>query len=270
MRIGVRAHDYGKNTPEGLVTKIKEVGFEAVQLAIPKAISGIDTFDQITPELLKKIHEVFKKSDIELSVFGCYIEPALLDKEARMGQVSRFLKALEYSKTIDALLVGTETTHFTTDESERPKAFEALVDSVQRMVEKAEEIDAIVGIEPVSVHTLNTPELTYKLLQRVKSNHLKIIFDPVNLLTFENSKNQEGLWKECFEAFGAEIEAIHVKNVIIENNAFKHVLLEDGLVDYQFLFNWFNTHKSHVSVLRENADPQTAYRDVAFLKQKIV
>ena len=270
MRIGVRAHDYGKNTPEALISKIKEAGFQAIQLAIPKAIAGIDTFAQITPEILIHIKDVLRENTIDLSVFGCYIEPSLLDREARMVQVDRFLKALEYSKIIDAPIVGTETTHFTTDESERSKAFDALVDSVFRIVEKAEKVGVIVGIEPVSVHTLNTPELTYRLLEKVKSDKLKIIFDPVNLLSFENIKDQQALWKECFEAFGNKIEVVHAKDVVVENNEFKQVVLGEGIVDYSYLFKWLNVHKSYVSVLREGADPQTAHKDIVFLKGKIV
>ena len=270
MRLGVRAHDYGKNTPEEMVKKIKEAGFGTLQLAIPKAIEGIENFEQITPGLLEHIREVFKAQGMDIAVFGCYIEPSLLDQEERRLQVNRFLKALTYSKIIEAPLVGTETTHFRADERERSKAFQALTDSVLRMVEKAEEIDAVVGMEPVSVHTLNTPELTYTLLEKVKSHKLKIIFDPVNLLTPANINNQSKLWQECFQAFGSNIAVVHVKDVIFRNNIFEPVVLGEGITEYEEIFKWLKIHKPDISLLREDTQPETAYKDIAFLKEKIV
>ena len=40
MKIGVRVHDFGKSNAETLAKKAKEVGFEAVQLVLNKAIEG--------------------------------------------------------------------------------------------------------------------------------------------------------------------------------------------------------------------------------------
>lgn len=269
MRIGVRAHDYGKHSPLDLAVTLREAGFEAAQLAIPKAIQGIDTFSQITPEVLEDIKISFAKNNIDISVLGCYIEPALLEKTARNEQVGIFLKALEYSKIIGAKLVGTETTHFTYEETKRKEVFELLLDSVLRMIEKAEKIEAVVGIEPVAAHTLDTPELTYQLLEKVKSDKLKIIFDPVNLLTLENIGKQKEVWKVCFEAFGTSIEAVHAKDIILQDNAFKPVVLGEGIVEYTSIFEWLKKHTPDISILREEANPITAHKDISFIKSNI-
>lgn len=270
MRIGARAHDYGKHSAYELSKQLREAGFEAAQVAIPKCIEGIENFGQITPAVLEDVRESFQKNNIDISVLGCYIEPSLLEKEARLAQVGNFLKALEYSKVLGAGLVGTETTNFKLEESQRQDVFELLVDSVLRMVEQAEKLDAIVGIEPVAKHTLNTPALTYELLERVKSDKLKIIFDPVNLLTLQNMNDQPKLWKECFEAFGSKIEAVHAKDVIIQDGGFKPVVLGTGIVEYAPIFEWLNTNKTHISILREEVNPVTAAQDIEFLRNGII
>ena len=50
MKIGVRAHDYGKMEIERLAAVLHDEGYQAAQLALPKAFSGIDTYDDLTPE----------------------------------------------------------------------------------------------------------------------------------------------------------------------------------------------------------------------------
>ena len=266
MLIGARAHDYGRQSAYELSRQLKEAGFEAAQVAIPKCIAGVESFQQITPQVLEDVKENFQKNNISISVLGCYVEPSLLDREARLKQVNQFLQALTYSKIIGANLVGTETTNFKLEEAKRKDVFEILVDSVLRMVEQAEKVGAHIGIEPVAKHTLNTPELTYELLERVKSDKLKIIFDPVNLLTLQNMNHQSKLWMECFEAFGSKIEAVHAKDVIVEDGAFKPVVLGAGIVEYTPIFKWLNANKQHISILREEVNPVTAAQDIQFLR----
>ena len=41
MKIGVRAHDYGCHTPKELARILKEAGFECLQLALNKALTGM-------------------------------------------------------------------------------------------------------------------------------------------------------------------------------------------------------------------------------------
>jgi hypothetical protein len=79
---------------------------------------------------------------------------------------------------------------------------------------------------------------------------LKIIFDPANLLRQEDIPTQDALWGRCIEAFGENIAAIHVKGTA---------------VDFSALF----ARLRHVDapVLREQAEPQNAAGDIAFLRE---
>lgn len=270
MKLGVRAHDYGKHTPTELANILKKEGFQAAQLAIMKAIAGVDDFLAVPEICFEEIQEAFTKNDIEISVLGCYIDPALLDQKDRLAQVAIFEKYLEYSLKVGAKLVGTETSGFAYEEADRKKVYEFLTDSVLRMVDKAEKIGAVVGIEPVASHTLNTPELTFELIQRVNSDHLKIVFDPINLITLNNVKEQEKLWKNCFDAFGKDISVLHLKDFVIKENMMVPTLLGEGLFEYEYLFQWLRKNKPELSILREEINPVTALQDIEFMKKIIV
>mgnify|MGYP000667952998 CR=1 FL=1 len=46
MKIGVRAHDYGKHSIEGLASLLREEGYDGAQLALPKVFEEIDSYER--------------------------------------------------------------------------------------------------------------------------------------------------------------------------------------------------------------------------------
>ena len=50
IRIGCRAHDYGKHTPVQLAHILHTAGYTGAQLAMPRAIEGIEDFASVTED----------------------------------------------------------------------------------------------------------------------------------------------------------------------------------------------------------------------------
>lgn len=268
MYIGLRAHDYGKSGLEDLFSRISGDGFHHIQLAIPKAIEGVGGIEGVDDKLIAEIKAACEKYDIKIPVFGCYVELGMLDAAERQKQVDKFLIGMDIAKALGAECIGSETTHFNihaTDE-ERRVAFEGLVDSVRQIVKKGEEIGLDVAIEPVALHTLNTPELTKELLELVPSDRLKIIFDPVNLLTKDNIKEQENLWDRAFEAFGHKICALHMKGTRLNKEGeLEKTTLQDNEANFKRVIDWVKVNRPEVTVLREEIKPAEAKADYAFM-----
>ena len=74
MKIGVRAHDYGKRDIEELAALLHDEDYNAAQLALPKAFMGIDRYEDITMGHIEKIREAFARNMVEIPVFGCYMD----------------------------------------------------------------------------------------------------------------------------------------------------------------------------------------------------
>ncbi|WP_054738839.1 sugar phosphate isomerase/epimerase family protein [Cellulosilyticum ruminicola] len=272
MYIGLRAHDYGKSSLEDLFSRIVADGFHHIQLAIPKAIEGVGSIEEVDEKLIKDIKAACEKYDIKISVFGCYVELGKLDAKERQKHVNRFLLGMDIAKALGADCIGSETTHFDIhgSDEERRAAFEGLVDSVRQVVKKGEEIGLDVAIEPVALHTLNTPELTKELLERVPSKRLKIIFDPVNLLTKDNIAGQEDLWNRAFEIFGHKICALHMKGTRLdENGELEKTNLQDNEANFKRIIDWMKVNKPEVTVLREEIKPVEAKADYALINSLI-
>ena len=130
MKIGIRAHDFGCLPPVRLAEKMAAQGVEAAQLAIPKAIAGVESYAQVTDGLLREIGAAFREHHIDIAVLGCYIEPSLPDEAARKAQLDTFRLGLRCAAELGAGCVGTETTLFSGPEQERPAAYDILRRSV--------------------------------------------------------------------------------------------------------------------------------------------
>lgn len=271
MKIGVRAHDFGRMPATSLAKTVKEAGFEAVQLAPTKAIEGIVGFADITDTRLSEIEAAFNSESLEINVLGCYIEPSVPDAQKRLEQVVFFQKGLSNAKKLGVSIVGTETTHFNVNagEREREEAYQRLKDSVLRIAEEAERLGVYAGIEPVAEHVLNSAPLARRLLDEVKSERLKIIFDPVNMLLPETISRQDRIFAEFFELLGGDIVALHLKDVIIKDGEKQWSKIGVGEVNYAPVFDWLHENKSDIRVLREGVKMDSYKDDLEAMKRLI-
>jgi len=263
MVIGVRAHDYGKHIPIDLFQAIASDGWQTIQLAFPKAIAGIDSFDDVDSEIVKETKSALKISGISVAVLGVYVDPALTNKPERKEQVRLLLQALPHAAVLGAGCVGTET-------SIRGEFADirALYESLEVLLPEAERLGVNIGIEPVHRHTLHTPELAKQMLQDFSSPRLKIIFDPINLLTPETINNQNDLWKRSVECFGEHIAAIHIKGGSSEldsNGMLADVPFASSILDHKTFFECIKY--INAPILREGVIVSEAASDISFIKK---
>jgi L-ribulose-5-phosphate 3-epimerase len=259
MRIGVRAHDFGTLPAEELAARIAAKGVACVQLAVNKAIAGMNLkAGDLNPGLACGIGEAFRSRGIQIAVLGCYVNPIHPDPETRKSLLSFFKDHLCFARDFGCGLVGLETGSLNADYSFNPdnsgsKAFGMFVDSIGSLVEEAEKFGAIVGIEGVTTHVISTPARMREALDAVGSRNLQVIFDPVNLLSLENHRNQDRVIDEAFECFGDRIVVVHAKDFIAGAGRLDTVPAGRGLFNYPHLFKLLLKRKPGINVLLENA-----------------
>ena len=260
MIIGMRGHDFGRMQPDELAAAISSKGFRATQLAFTKAfIQPADSY--MTPEQLTHIRDVFSENNVAIPVMGCYISASDRDPAVLNAAKEKFAQCLRASVLLGAGCVGTETKHFTFDESEREAAYARLLDFTRYVVREAEACGAIVGIEPVASHTLNTPELTRRLLDDVPSENVKIILDMGNLLTRDtcSPEAQKDILDRCLALFGDKIGVLHVKDgVFDENGKWVPKPMGEGVMDWKTLLPILRAHNDNLCALREGVWPGKA------------
>ncbi|MDO5415661.1 MAG: sugar phosphate isomerase/epimerase family protein [Lachnospiraceae bacterium] len=270
MKLGVRAHDYGKMSAEAMAELLKREGFDAAQLAAAKAIEGVDSYIGMSREKAGEIRKAFDENGIFISVLGCYIDISCRDRAVYENHLELFKSAIQVSSWLNAGMVGTESSYGVVEMEDKEKTIGQVTEGLSILAEEGERMGVNVGIEPVATHTLYSPEWTRRLLDQVGSSRLQVIFDPVNMLAPDMVNRQDEVWETCFQAFGREIAAIHLKDFKLdENGMFVPCPLGTGLMEYDTLFRWLHREKPEISILREEIDPVTAQDDVAFMKKWI-
>ena len=274
MTLGVRAHDFGRHSVTELPKIIKAAGFDSVQLAPAKAIIGVDSIADITPQLMDDIANSFAKNNLAIHILGCYIEPSLPDIANRLANVEAFKQNLTYAKQAGITYVGTETTHlnpYTTTDEQRLIAYNRLLDSTQRMIEHAEAVGVQVALEPVAEHTLNTPQLAHQLVSTLKSDKLSMIFDPVNLILPTTYQHQNQIYTDFFDLLGDRLCVLHAKDTTFSGNTTQDekiwANIGQGVVNYDHIMAYLQDKHPNLTILREVAHRDSYSQDLAKLQQ---
>ena len=95
MLVAARTHDYGKQPVDHLAKLLKSEGIEAAQLVLPKAFSEINSYEEVTPQLVERIRRNFEEEKIKIQILGCYMDLGNPDDEVRKNAVDTFKKMSE-------------------------------------------------------------------------------------------------------------------------------------------------------------------------------
>lgn len=271
--IGIRAHDAGTMPVRELAKVIAAKGFSCVHLALQKAITDFDfSLGKLNPGMAKQIREALYQEGIFIAVLGCYINPVHPDAKIRREHLERFKEHIRFARDFGCSIVATETGSLNYDwsytpENSSPKAFEMIVDSVKELVKEAEKFGVFVCLEGVTTHTISTPQVMKRVLDRVNSNNLQVLFDPANLLDADNIHGQQDMIREAFELFGDRIQIIHAKDFILENGKKKSVPVGKGLMDYPFLMDQIKKYKPGIEITMEDATLETMEEGRLYLEE---
>ena len=272
MNLGIRAHDFGKGSPEEMAAKIAAKKFSSIQLALPKAIEGVNFgLGSLNPGMAHYIGGTFAKAGIQIAVLGCYINPVDPNIDERRSQLDRFKENIRYARAFGSTIVATETGTISEDLSPGSvnygeEAFNILVESVSELVEEAERFGVFVGIEGVCVHTINTPKKMKRLIDTIKSNNLQVVFDPVNFINRDNYRNADYIIKESMELFGDRIVALHAKDFIMDKGVKKILPPGKGILNYKMLMDQLKYRKPYINILIEDINVADMEDSMAYIK----
>lgn len=273
IRIGVRAHDFGCLPAGELAAKIAAQNLVCAQLALGKAIAGLNLKPGIlNPGLAGAIGEAFRQQGVQIAVLGCYVNPIHPDPATRKALLGLFKEHLRYARDFGNGLVALETGSVNADYSPHPEnhgeaAFQQSLASLAELAAEAENFGVIVGIEAVASHVVSTPQKMRRMLEAVASNNLQVVFDAVNLLSVENFHAQERVIGEAFELFGERIVIIHAKDFVVENGQLRSASAGRGKLRHDLVMKFAVEEKPGISILLEDTSPQTARESRDFLRQ---
>lgn len=190
MKIGIRAHDFGCLPPVRLAEKMAAQGVEAAQLAIPKAIAGVESYAQVTDGLLREIGAAFREHTLISPCWGAISSRRCpMRLRARRSWI-RSAWGCAVRRSWGRAASAPRRRFFPGRSRSARAAYDILRRSVDAMLNDAAKLGVTVAVEPVAAHTLNSPGPGGRLLQEFRGGGLAAIFDAVNLLTPLGSKRR--------------------------------------------------------------------------------
>ncbi|MDF2588777.1 MAG: Xylose isomerase domain protein barrel [Anaerocolumna sp.] len=274
MRIGIRAHDMESAPLDEIVKDIHDKGFLCAQLALQKVIHSFPVLSSnLSPGMASYIKNIFIENKVDIAVLGCYHNLANPYKPEFDEIVETYLSHIRFAHYLGCGLVGTETgavnRNYTYEpENHSVKSFSIFVENLKVIIDYAEKLGVVIGIEPVFNHIIYDIERTYQVLSAIKSPNLQVIFDPVNLLNYNNYKEQDDIIKGAFELLNKDIAVIHAKDFIVEEKNLSVKPAGQGIFNFDLFLNLIKKNKPYIHVLLENTNSSNMMEAKYFIENK--
>lgn len=266
LQIGIRLHDVNSTRPEQYQTleerakTAKEEGFSCVHLALQKVIKGV-TFDDaaMTEGLAMHVKRVFASNDLDVAVLGCYLNLAHPDSEKLAEIQSRYYANIRVASLSGACMVGTETGAPNAAYKYEPachgkEALDTFIRNLVPVLQCAEQYGVTLAIEPVWNHIVWNADRAKEVLDAVKSHNLRIIFDPVNLLSVENVDQKEMVIGHAMDVLCDRIAMVHIKDYIRGDGKLISVAAGTGEMNYREILSFLKARKPYVMATLEDTN----------------
>lgn len=272
-QIGVRAHDFGRMQLKELAPLISSKGYGNIQLALTKALTDYQySYGKLSTGIMRTIEKELYKNNLRVSVLGCYIDPSVENKDAYELNLEIFKEHLRFAKDLGAGMVATETGMFKHDGKSDTAVltdpqFERVAVFFEEAVEEAEKAGVKIAVESVCSHTINCPETTKVLLDRIKSPAFTALFDAVNMIKPEEADNQKEVIDRVFKLYGNRINAFHLKDFALENGEKVRRSIGEGQLELGYLLKKIKEYKPFCDILLEEALPEEAEAKIKLIRE---
>ena len=223
MNIGIRLHDTAPGTLEERLAFARAQGFSCAHVALSKVLDDFsmeEAPEKLTEEYAFRIRKTFDDAGLECAVLGCYLNLADPNPERRAQTQAIYQAHLRFAARTGARVVGTETyanpgSVFPDPAPQSEDAFRLLIDSLRPVVRCAEETGAVLAVEPVWCHIISTPERAARMLEELRSDHLQIILDAVNLIAPDATDRTEEIIRNALSRLGDRVRILHMKDYVV-------------------------------------------------------
>jgi len=270
LQIGIRLHDVNTSctpelqTLEARAKTAREEGFCCVHLAPQKVMKGISFEDNaFTEGLGHYFHRVFGRENLDIAVLGCYMNLATPDPMQLQEIHGRYIGSIRTAARCNCGMVGTETgtpnCEYKPDRMTRSdEALNTFIRNLAPVVECAENYGMTIAIEPVLKHIVYDANRAAKVLNTLRSRNLRIIFDPVNLLGYENVDRRDYVIEEAIDLLFNDIAMVHLKDYVRGEKDLISVAAGEGEMDYREILRFLKEWKPYIQATLENTVNENA------------
>jgi sugar phosphate isomerase/epimerase len=279
MQIGIRLHDVNaalsenEQTLESRLQKAHEEGFKSAHLALSKVMKDI-VFDDValTEGLGLYLRRTFMEKGMDLVLLGCYLNLAHPVPEKLHEIQTRYYGNLRVASLAGAAMVGTETgapneAYKMDPATHGDEALQTFIRNLDPVVECAEHYGVTMAIEPVWKHIVYNADRALEVIRSIGSRNLRIIFDPVNLLSLENVEDRERVIDDAMDKLCDSIAMVHLKDYVRSGNDLVSVAAGTGEMDYSKIMSFIKSRKPYMIATLENTSNDNAASSREYIEE---
>jgi sugar phosphate isomerase/epimerase len=276
VRIGIFAKTFARSSPEDVFDAL--VGYGLGETQFNMSVAGLSSLpEEVAPELADRVRVAAAGRRIALvAVSGTFnmIHP---DEEVRRDGLRR-LGVL--AGACDRLGTSTVTLCTGTRDPEdmwrrhpdnaRPEAWRDLLATMREALEMAEEHGVTLAFEPEAANVVDSAEKGRRLLDEMRSPHLKVVMDAANLFdagdpTRRLSRSEEIL-ERAFELLGGDLILAHAKDVNASGGV---VAVGKGDLDYDLYLKHLKEAGYGGPLVMHGLTEEEVEGSLAFLRRKL-
>ena len=273
MELGIFAKTFARPTLGATLDAVAAHGLTCVQFNM--ACVGLPTLpDRIDEELCDRIGAAFQARSMRMAaVSGTFnlIHPDLASRHDGLGRLRVLVSACRRMGTaVVTLCTGTrdpDDMWKRHPDNDSAAAWRDLIGSLRLALEGAEEHNVTLAFEPETTNVIDSAPKARRLLNEVGSERLKVVIDPVNLLTADRLPRMREIMEEAFEILGSDIVMAHAKD--------KTRTLEDvpvatgrGVLDFDLYLKLLHCRRGDIPLILHGLDESQVAQSIALLNGK--
>lgn len=217
MNIGIFTEYISAGSVEELAYKIGAMELTSVVLS---SYPGLDIdLDEPSIEHCKRIQQAFAQAGVDIAAVSGYSNLLHRDERLRRQIHHRFRGLMRLCEGIGAPMLCSETgTFHPSNEWEwdpsnaTEQAMEVLVSTIQPLAAEAAGLGIQIGLEPYVMNVAHSPDRAAELMWRLAADNVKLVADPVGMLTYATLGVQETVLANMFESIAPYIGLVHIED----------------------------------------------------------
>lgn len=226
--------------------RIKAWGFETVKIHRTRPDDCLNV--PLTAERCREIRQGYEDQGVQVVAFAAYRAIGNPDSEVRAQARQQMIEWIRWVPELGAPLVCSET--IVGEDARRPGEsrprvprdftgddhFAALVDELGILVEHARAAGVAIALEPVRTTPLCSAERIQSLFAAIDSPHLRLIFDPANLIAVDQVSDQPAYFGELLDSILPRVSLVHAKDFAVTDSGTYTPAAGTGLLDWTAIF----------------------------------
>ena len=274
MQLGIFAKTFTRPSLEGVFDAVASHGFHLTQFNF--SCAGLPNLPKrVEPEVLARIRRETEARKLQIVAMSGTFNMIHPDPEHRQEGLRGLRVLAEACRQLGVPFISLCTgTRDPQDmwrhhpENQSADSWRDLTHTLSEALVIAEQFNVTLGVEPEVSNVVDSPRKGRRLLDEMKSKHLKIIFDGANLFPAGTLPQMRSTLDQAIELLGPDIVIAHAKDLDQDGEA-GHLAAGKGLLDYDhYLFRLQQAGFQGPLLLHGLAESEVG-ESVRFLRSKL-